>query len=64
MWITLNRPDAMNSRTNQVELLDPEGRVVVKREGTKEMVATGILQQIRRSLLAPQRSHDERDQTV
>ena len=62
--IVLNGPEAMNSSTNQVEILDPEGRVVVKLEGTKERVATGILQQIRRSLLAPQRSHDERDQTV
>ncbi|MCH2131497.1 MAG: phosphopantothenoylcysteine decarboxylase [Pirellulaceae bacterium] len=62
--IVLNGPEAMNSSTNQVEILDPEGRVVVKLEGTKDMVAAGILQQIRRSLLAPQRSHDERDQTV
>ena len=62
--IVLNGPEAMNASTNQVEILDPEGRVVVKLEGTKDMVAAGILQQIRRSLLARQRSHDERDHMV
>ena len=49
--IVLNGPEAMNATTNQVELLDPEGRIVVKLKGTKEMVAAGILQEIRRSLL-------------
>ena len=56
--IVLNGPEAMNATTNQVEILDPEGRVVVKLEGTKEIVATGILQEIRRSLLPLQGSHD------
>jgi phosphopantothenoylcysteine decarboxylase/phosphopantothenate--cysteine ligase len=56
--IVLNGPEAMNATTNQVEILDPEGRVVVKLEGTKEIVATGILQEIRRSLLPLQSSHD------
>jgi phosphopantothenoylcysteine decarboxylase/phosphopantothenate--cysteine ligase len=44
--IILNRPEAMDSATNQVELLDPSGQCVSRVEGSKEDVARELLQQI------------------
>ena len=51
--IVLNGPEAMNSTTNQVEILNPQGRVVVKLEGTKDDVAVGILKEIGAALVSP-----------
>ena len=55
--IVLNGPEAMNATTNQVEILDPQGRIVVKLEGTKDVVATGIIKEINRSLMPLKRDH-------
>jgi phosphopantothenoylcysteine decarboxylase/phosphopantothenate--cysteine ligase len=40
--IVLNGPEAMNSATNSVEILDRSGTVIGKFEGTKDAVARGI----------------------
>ncbi|MCA9239698.1 MAG: phosphopantothenoylcysteine decarboxylase [Planctomycetales bacterium] len=47
-----NGAEAMNSLTNSVELLCPEGEVLGRFEGAKEQVARGILAGIQRRLIA------------
>lgn len=42
--IVLNGPEAMNSLTNSVEVLDPAGLVVAALNGPKEEVARGIVE--------------------
>ena len=49
--MVLNGPEAMNSPDNQVEILDPEGRVIESLSGTKEVVAQGIFQVIQQRLI-------------
>jgi len=49
--IILNRPEAMDSATNQVELLDPSGECVSRVEGSKKDVARELLQQIENRLV-------------
>ena len=49
--IVLNRPDAMDSPTNQVELLDASGQCVAQAEGTKAEVARQLLEQIQQRLV-------------
>jgi phosphopantothenoylcysteine decarboxylase / phosphopantothenate---cysteine ligase len=49
--MVLNGPDAMNSPSNQVEILDRQGNVVEALSGPKEVVARGILHAIERLLL-------------
>jgi phosphopantothenoylcysteine decarboxylase/phosphopantothenate--cysteine ligase len=51
--VVLNGPSAMNSRRNDVELLDPEGDVVARISGSKRKVARGILKEIQQRLIAP-----------
>ena len=49
--IVLNRPDAMDSPTNHVELLDASGQCVANAEGSKAEVASQLLQQIQQRLI-------------
>lgn len=49
--IVLNGPEAMNSTTNSVEILDRSGAVVGKFEGTKDAVARGIFRIIAERLI-------------
>ena len=49
--IILNRPEAMDSAANQVELLDPRGQCVARVEGSKQEVARELLQQIQNRLV-------------
>ncbi len=49
--MVLNRPTAMNSDSNQVEILHPDGRVLEQIEGLKSEVARGILAVVDRELL-------------
>ena len=51
MWIRLNRPEAMNSLTNDVEILDRTGTVVAKFQGSKNDVARGIFGEIQSRLI-------------
>ena len=50
--IVLNRPEAMESKNNKVEVLNPTGQVLAAIEGTKLDVATEILNLIQESLIA------------
>ena len=49
--IVLNGPQAMDSAENAVELLDKSGEVVAAFEGSKELVARGILSEIQQRLI-------------
>lgn len=49
--MVLNGPEAMNSRENRVEIIDPLGHVLETHEGGKADVARGILQLIQRRLI-------------
>ena len=49
--MVLNGPEAMNSLSNCVEILDRQGKVVEALSGPKEVVARGILHAIERLLL-------------
>jgi hypothetical protein len=49
--LVLNGPEAMNSLSNCVEILDRQGKVVEALSGPKEVVARGILHAIERLLL-------------
>jgi phosphopantothenoylcysteine decarboxylase/phosphopantothenate--cysteine ligase len=51
--IILNRPEAMDSPTNQVELLDPSGQCLARAEGSKQEVARELLQRIQDRLIQP-----------
>jgi phosphopantothenoylcysteine decarboxylase / phosphopantothenate---cysteine ligase len=51
--MVLNGPQAMNSRRNQVEIIDRRGSLIDALAGPKEEVARGILQVIQRRLIAP-----------
>ena len=51
--MVLNGPEAMNSRRNQVEIIDRRGSLIDALAGPKEEVARGILQVIQRRLIAP-----------
>ena len=50
--IVLNGPEAMNARTNEVEILTPTGEVLAALSGTKEAVAQQILAIIEEQLIA------------
>ena len=47
----LNGPEAMNSLTNDVEILDRTGAVVAKFQGSKSDVAHGIFGEIQSRLI-------------
>ena len=49
--IVLNGPQAMDAADNSVELLDKSGQVVAAFEGSKELVARGILSEIQQRLI-------------
>jgi len=49
--IVLNGPQAINSDTNSIELLDRSGRVLLALEGSKPAVAQAIFQVIERQLI-------------
>jgi phosphopantothenoylcysteine decarboxylase/phosphopantothenate--cysteine ligase len=49
--MVLNGPEAIGSRANRVEILDPSGAVVETLAGTKESVAQGILLAIQSRLI-------------
>jgi phosphopantothenoylcysteine decarboxylase/phosphopantothenate--cysteine ligase len=49
--MVLNGPQAMNSLTNEVELLDKQGQVIAAFRGSKEDVAQGIAEVIQRRLI-------------
>ena len=51
--IVLNGPQAMNAKTSRAEVLDPSGRIVATLEGSKQLVADGILAVIQRQLILP-----------
>jgi phosphopantothenoylcysteine decarboxylase/phosphopantothenate--cysteine ligase len=53
--MVLNGPEAMNSRRNQVEIIDRRGDLIDALAGPKEEVARGILQVIQRRLIEPHR---------
>lgn len=42
-WIILNRPTAIGSDTNQVELIDPTGQTVEQYSGSKRTVANSLI---------------------
>lgn len=50
--MVLNRPEAMHSPDNEVEILDREGSVVAQFAGSKESVASGILRVIETRLIS------------
>lgn len=52
--MVLNGPQAMNSPTNSIEILDPSGAVIAQFEGRKDEVAKVIFQTIEARLLAQQ----------
>jgi phosphopantothenoylcysteine decarboxylase/phosphopantothenate--cysteine ligase len=49
--MVLNGPEAMNSLTNQIEILDPTGNVIKSAQGSKEDVARVILATIEEILV-------------
>jgi phosphopantothenoylcysteine decarboxylase/phosphopantothenate--cysteine ligase len=49
--IVLNGPEAMNSHTNSVEVLDRTGQVVKAIQGSKDEVGRGILRVIQQQLI-------------
>jgi phosphopantothenoylcysteine decarboxylase/phosphopantothenate--cysteine ligase len=51
--IVLNGPEAMNSDSNSVEVLDRSGQVVAAIQGSKDDVGRGILRVIQRKLIEP-----------
>jgi len=50
-----NGPEAMHSRDNDVEILSPSGEVLRHLQGSKELVAEGILALIEERLIRPRR---------
>ena len=58
--MVLNGPAAMNSRRNQVEIIDRKGSLIDALAGPKEEVARGILQVIQKRLVAPFQSGFDR----
>ena len=50
-YVVINGPQAMNSRLNSVEIMDPQGNVVAQYEGPKEMVGHQILKEIQERLI-------------
>lgn len=50
--MVLNGPQAMNSLDNSVEIMDRTGTVIRQIEGTKEIVAAGIMDAIRDAVLS------------
>jgi phosphopantothenoylcysteine decarboxylase/phosphopantothenate--cysteine ligase len=52
--MVLNGPEAMNSLTNSVELIAPNGQVVGKLQGDKQHVADGILDAVQQRLIQRQ----------
>jgi phosphopantothenoylcysteine decarboxylase/phosphopantothenate--cysteine ligase len=51
--IVLNRPQAMNAETNEVEVFDATGNVVLSSTGSKADVGKAIFRLINDSLVAP-----------
>jgi phosphopantothenoylcysteine decarboxylase/phosphopantothenate--cysteine ligase len=51
--MVINGPEAMDSRSNQVEIVDRRGQTVESLSGTKEEVARGILRLIGSTLVRP-----------
>lgn len=51
--IVLNLPNAMNAETNQVEVLDPQGKTVFATQGTKTKVGKELFALIERNLISP-----------
>ncbi len=51
--IIVNGPEALRAPQTQVEILDPQGRVLASPSGNKEDVAKAILEVIHRHLIAP-----------
>ena len=51
--IVLNGPEAMNSESNSVEVLDRSGQVVEAIKGSKDDVGRGILRTIQKLLIEP-----------
>jgi phosphopantothenoylcysteine decarboxylase/phosphopantothenate--cysteine ligase len=49
--IVLNGPAAMDAGDNEIEMLDPEGNVVLSAKGSKDEIAKQILQVIQRQLV-------------
>jgi len=49
--IVLNGPEAINSSTNQVEVINHDGKIVATIQGSKEDVADGILKFVQRRLI-------------
>jgi len=50
--IILNRPEAMDSDTNHVEMLDPHGQSLTQVEGSKQDVARALFQEIHNRLIS------------
>jgi phosphopantothenoylcysteine decarboxylase / phosphopantothenate---cysteine ligase len=57
--MVLNGPEAMNSKRNQVEIIDRRGNLIDALAGPKEEVARGILQVVGKRLIEPRRSRFE-----
>jgi phosphopantothenoylcysteine decarboxylase/phosphopantothenate--cysteine ligase len=49
--IVLNGPSAMNALDNEVEILDRQGQVISHLQGSKQLVARGILDAVNTQLL-------------
>lgn len=60
--MVLNGPTAMNSRRNQVEIIDRKGSLIDALAGPKEEVARGILQVIQKRLITPFQSDFQRSE--
>jgi phosphopantothenoylcysteine decarboxylase/phosphopantothenate--cysteine ligase len=50
-WMVLNGPEAMDAATNSVEVLDSQGRTLLKSAGSKEQVARALLRLIHDELI-------------
>jgi phosphopantothenoylcysteine decarboxylase/phosphopantothenate--cysteine ligase len=49
--MVLNGPEAMDSKTNRVEILDVNGQIVDRLRGPKQTVAKGVLRAIQYNLI-------------
>lgn len=54
-----NGPTAINSLENEVDLLDPTGKILASLKGSKVDVAEGLVDEIHQRLIQPQQARNE-----
>ncbi|MDA0657726.1 MAG: phosphopantothenoylcysteine decarboxylase [Planctomycetota bacterium] len=62
--IVLNEPSAMDSLQNSVEILGPQGEILAKSTGPKELVANRILQVIQERFIDSRTSQTDREHSL